>query len=881
MLVCSCMIYGILHSQAIPNPVDHVCSRISTEHDTRPTPREGPSIEANQRRVSCSYTELDDFAALTNAQLFNYIINEDDPFNCIYRELFDFNTQFSPSIFSNTKVNYIASQGYTYATNYNGTTNNGLYGIMSFLSIASQMSSYHGLNYSNGTWTKIRNLVHAFSNNTASRSGTSLSLRINAEMYNTLGAPEINGTAAVLNHTKLMLDDLADSGFDNTVNLYDYYYCYYFLLDVYLRFSQSNETHIDAVASNSNILNSLKDVALNTDINDDTYLYFGDISYFSVQSLTRYAPWNALSSVVTPALTAITTEYPEYSVHWSTAAIGLVQNDLPFHIDEEEIITNLEFNLLPNTFEFDNGKFIISTPLDYEKSRSLYEAALQVRAQFFRLMQDDSALANDNNTIIRVKLYGTPADYQNFNGILYNVNYPNSGGVYIEDYGTFYTYERTPEESNYTVEELFRHEYAHYLQGRFLIPGTWGEAPFYSDNRLVWFEEGMAQFLAGSTKTNGIKGINVVRDKIILNGSHQNLSDVLSSSYSSGNFDAFYIYGPMLWSSWYKTDRTLIKDLMGYLRNSQLSLFDNEINYYKNSNSENANFHQHIDQQVPNTSNWITPLTEILLSDQVDFADEEILQTELETASDKISVENVEFTGAFDERRFIITGQIQLPGTIHSEETATVTLGDEMDDILHDLKNTSSINSFGYATAYLEDIQTGVNPSATFHLSGPASESCGRADETRMNARSFSTYAELFPPNITPLKTQFRYREKGTTTWNLLGATSLSTRKRVDNVTSLKGYEYQIRYECSEDMWSTYSEKKSFYPCPDQRDLSNLTLTFDASFRASEKVKSANTILSGTKVEFVAGDYVDILPGFEIKKGARVLIDGNDCRVRQ
>ena len=185
--------------------------------------------------------------------------------------------------------------------------------------------------------------------------------------------------------------------------------------------------------------------------------------------MARYASQSSLSAVVGPALVDITEAYPPYSVNWTSAAIGLVQNDLPFNMSEEEIIANLTQLVLPNDYHFDDGKFIISTPLSYEESKALYDASEEVRAQFFRLLQDDNPLPADANDTLRVKLYGNPSDYQNFNGILFDINFPNSGGIYIEAFGTFYTYQRTPEESTYTVEELFRHEFVHYLQGLSLI----------------------------------------------------------------------------------------------------------------------------------------------------------------------------------------------------------------------------------------------------------------------------------------------------------------------------------------------------------------------------------------------------------------------------
>jgi len=884
MLLYCCVLYCYSsYGQAIPNQVDHICSRVTVEEDLRPTPEVGPTAPSNNARaMSCQYTQITEYAALTKTQLFNYLISEDDPFNCVYRNLFDFNTAESPLLFTNAKVNYIAQTGLSYASNYNGQDNNGLYGIMAYLSIASQMSTFHNLNYTAGTWSRIKNLSIAFMNNPQSRSESSVSLRINAEMYNTVAATQLNGMANLVPHTKALLNNLADDTYINVTNQYDYYYCYYFLLDVYLRSATMNSTHADHISTDADFIYALRDVAINMNLNDDSYQYFDDIGYFSVQNLARYASYPALANTVGPALLDVTDVYDEYSVLWTTAAIGMVQNDLPFPIDEEEIIDNLEMSLLPNEFVFDEGKFIISTPLSFEESKSLYEGAQQVRAQFFRLLQNDEALPNDINDTLRVKLYGTPSDYQNYNGILFDVNYPNSGGVYIEAYGTFYTYQRTAEESTYTVEELFRHEYAHYLQGRFLIPGLWAGTPYYSNNRLVWFEEGMAQFLAGSTIAEGIKGINVVRNKIISNGSHQSLTDVFNSSYSSGNFDAFYIYGPMLWSSWYENSRSLIKDLMQNLRDSDLTAFDNVIDYYRTSSLENNAFHQHIDTQLALLNGWTTPSTDILDTESVDFANTDVLESEIINFDNSIIIHGISFSGPEMERKFTISGELQTGMNISSEEILIANVENQLDQLLSGLASQSSINSFAYATAYIVNIQTGMNASGDFYMTGPAKEGCGQADSKKMSSRSFSTHSNLYPTILGgDLRHQFRYKELDENTWIELDVKSGTGLTKINDNTSLQGYEYQVKYECSTDQWSTYSDSKYFYQCPDQRDLSNLILTFDASFRASDRVKSANQIISPSNIELVAGEYVELLPEFSLEKGAELLVDGNDCGKRQ
>ena len=68
-------------------------------------------------------------------------------------------------------------------------------------------------------------------------------------------------------------------------------------------------------------------------------------------------------------------------------------------------------------------------------------------------------------------------------------------------------------QSIYSLEELFRHEFTHYLQGRYEVPGLWGQGKMYENERLSWFEEGNAEFFAGATRTD-----NVVPRKSIIGG---------------------------------------------------------------------------------------------------------------------------------------------------------------------------------------------------------------------------------------------------------------------------------------------------------------------------------------------------------------------------
>ncbi len=100
-------------------------------------------------------------------------------------------------------------------------------------------------------------------------------------------------------------------------------------------------------------------------------------------------------------------------------------------------------------------------------------------------------------------IYDSPDAYR-MNRFAYGLN-TNNGGITIESMGTFFTYERTPAESYYSLEELFRHEGVHYLQGRYEEPGLFGDSPLYDNDRLTWIDEGSAEFFAGSTRMESVK----------------------------------------------------------------------------------------------------------------------------------------------------------------------------------------------------------------------------------------------------------------------------------------------------------------------------------------------------------------------------------------
>lgn len=226
----------------------------------------------------------------------------------------------------------------------------------------------------------------------------------------------------------------------------------------------------------------------------------------AVYEFTRLLTYPSLKGYVDSSMDTILAAYPKFSAPYLAAAINYdyYSGDCKrFGICKSALTGELKAKAFPNTFTFDDGNVVVYTAVGKQKTQQLYHAMKRVEAQFKRKTQQTTPLDGDPNKVLKMYVYGSRADYENFHQFLYGMD-TNNGGVYIEREGTFYTYERTQNDSIYTLEELLRHEYVHYLISRYTIPGMWGDAPYYTNERLTWFDEGAAEFFAGSTQADGI-----------------------------------------------------------------------------------------------------------------------------------------------------------------------------------------------------------------------------------------------------------------------------------------------------------------------------------------------------------------------------------------
>ncbi len=268
---------------------------------------------------------------------------------------------------------------------------------------------------------------------------------------------------------------------------------------------------------------------------------------------------------------------------WPTPSVQAAQLIVEYHggvdadgapVDLEEVRNELLAQLLPHTYRFDDGAVIFKTGalVTREKVNRLYWAMKEVKTQFHRLLGSDLPLsAGQPDDSLTAIIYSTPSDYT-YNRFLYNLG-TNNGGIYIESWGTFFTYERTPAESIYTLEDLFRHEYVHYLQGRFEVPGLWGQHEIYAGERLTWFEEGQAEFIAGSSRTNGIETRRTIVANLAANAQDRmSLADVFQAKYSSGF--TFYNYSAVVHNFLYEQHPDVLFTFIDRVKQGNTAAFD-------------------------------------------------------------------------------------------------------------------------------------------------------------------------------------------------------------------------------------------------------------------------------------------------------------------
>ncbi|HAA23195.1 MAG TPA: hypothetical protein DCP28_32180, partial [Cytophagales bacterium] len=689
-------------------------------------PLEGhiPAVQRFAARTSATCTSGNaGWASLSSSALVAELKSVDD-YQACFAVWYSWDASYSPSIFSTANITAVAQEMYNISIASDGTFNGGMYGLVTYLHAAVYHEFYQPvvtLDANAQYWLRIA--CESFANNSHLWDLTSEAIAILDEYLIIIDYDGIRSRPAIINVIESALDRLTNqqtwSAIQNDQQLMqDYARTYNRPFFAIFRGNQDADFK-EALNGDSSFWTVLQQTGVSTTLRNNGNLSF--MTDNAILELTRMANEPTLIDDIESLIAAAAGQFARLDVNWlrCVEAINDYGNCASYGLceDPEALEAELKAFLFPNQYSFDDGLMQISTPLAEDEVQELYHAAKQVQNQFFRLLQTDEPVMGDVNDTLNMIVFGSKSQYDAYANYLYGIS-TNNGGIYIERWSTFFTWDRTVGvESSLSLESLFRHEYVHYLQGRYLIPGYWGETTMYQNSRMVWYEEGMAELFAGSTDTDGVNllasNVNTVTNAA---PNWPTLSTVFNSNYSSGNFNHYY-YGNMAWYHWYQNDFGQLKTFFDLTRADDVTGFDNLVNNLRTSGTSSFNtFLSKVSNgEVPG---W-EPTTEWKADDQLAVADLAGVENEF-TALTGITPASVGFETQSLNRRFQITGTVSGSQAAGNNTDAAQQINEALDNILTDMRSNPFLSNFDYSVGYFTDLDySGAVPTATFVISGP------------------------------------------------------------------------------------------------------------------------------------------------------------------
>tara|TARA_R110002124_G_scaffold108098_2_gene260687 strand:- start:2250 stop:4895 length:2646 start_codon:yes stop_codon:yes gene_type:complete len=277
-----------------------------------------------------------------------------------------------------------------------------------------------------------------------------------------------------------------------------------------------------------------------------------------------------------------------------------------------------------NIYLFNDSEIEIHTFLEESKAYELYLALREAKANFFKLTKNTSAIDTDPNEVIKMYIFKSEENYENLGSMFFNIPTSN-GGIYIESAGSLYTYDR--ESETLPLDMLLKHEYVHYLDGRYNIHGTYGELEFYdwSTGIYSWWTEGLANYVASASGEDGYYISEYSASWISNNGgNHFNLKESLRNSYNNGG--ALYAYSESAWGYLNTIMPENIHEMFELVSSNSTQSFWDLVNSIADDSSLEQGYIEYLNQV---TSDYDNNIIEDPLLIEYTFSDPEIALEEL------------------------------------------------------------------------------------------------------------------------------------------------------------------------------------------------------------------------------------------------------------
>lgn len=208
-------------------------------------------------------------------------------------------------------------------------------------------------------------------------------------------------------------------------------------------------------------------------------------------------------------------------------------------------------------------------------------AVLSTEEAYFhqKLATGNTPIAGDQNTNLEVVVFDSSSDYGIYAAVLFQID-TNNGGMYLEgdpsvpgNQARFFCYEAEWVRPAFEIWNL-KHEYIHYLDGRFDMKGS-----FYDYNvdggKTVWWIEGLGEYV--SKKNYNDYAITQARTKA------NSLGTVFNNTYGSGQ-EMVYTWGYLAVRFMFENHMADVNTALGYFRagnyTSYLSWLNGRLNSY-------------------------------------------------------------------------------------------------------------------------------------------------------------------------------------------------------------------------------------------------------------------------------------------------------------
>ncbi|MBI5299327.1 MAG: collagenase [Deltaproteobacteria bacterium] len=545
---------------------------------------------------ACSAMNL---ASLTPQGLVSFLRTHDE--RCM-KVVWDYNENIQ-HLYNNQNMLAVAAEINSLAANYNGTNELGLLQLVEFLKVAYYQAWYEKVDFNGPDVDNAsRNAFLAVSRSTHFLDDNNDATSIAYYLITALYGDRWNDQFAFLYNNIIQTFLRENNRFESHNQRRTLYNVLY------------NLTSFRFFNIHPDIISSLGELANKTDL-DNKKIYLVLNAIYIVGEISRDSSVD--STLRTTALAYLTSAYHTFTGHlepqlWIIKSITNTKygKDCSSLSDGTQVcwskaLAEAKKQIFPNTYSFDDGRIIIQTPLPTGKIQKLYYASKEVSFQHQRATGRVTPVPNDPNEKLKIYIYNNPDDWDSYQPLLFDLD-SDCGGIYIEDEGTFYSYERLPSESVYTLEELFRHEFTHYLQGRYLIQGMWGSSPLYADSKLLWFSEGAAEFFDYSTRKDGIKLRKIMFSRIQHDGNNRlSVADVVHAT-SSYDFK-LYRYGYALIAYLYQNDRVHFKSLINAIVANDAKIYSNIVNALATDSYLETSYQSFIDNGISQLASLDSP----------------------------------------------------------------------------------------------------------------------------------------------------------------------------------------------------------------------------------------------------------------------------------